>query len=109
MPFLNGPDAVKRIREICHDITTGNTNYEDIEAARCLPLDTTQLQKQMIIMPEKIKGLLKPYIIVYSGMCDENSIKTAISQGSDAYMTKPATVKQFKEQIGDKLEPLQPK
>ena len=44
-------------------------------------------------MPDKIKSLLKPYIIVYSGMCDENSIKHALNQGSDSYMTKPATVK----------------
>ena len=60
-------------------------------------------------MPEKLKSLLKPYIIVYSGMCDESSIKHAMKQGSDSYLCKPATVKQFKEKIGDKLEPLQPK
>ena len=106
MPFMNGPDAVKRIREICEQIITGKTNSEDIELSRCLPLETDLLQKQLISMLDKIKSLLKPYIIVYSGMCDENSIKTAMKQGSDAYMTKPATVKQFKEQIGDKLAPL---
>ena len=57
-------------------------------------------------MPQVIKSLMKPYIVVYSGMCDQNSINYAMKQGSDGYLCKPATVKQIKEEIGDKLEAL---
>jgi response regulator of citrate/malate metabolism len=63
----------------------------------------------MLEIPEKIKALMNPHIIVYSGMCDERSISIAMKQGSNGYICKPATVQQLKEKIGDRLEPLQRK
>ena len=45
MPFMNGPDAVKRIREICEQIVSGKSSSDDLEMARCLPLDFDRIQR----------------------------------------------------------------
>jgi DNA-binding response OmpR family regulator len=98
MPFLNGPDAVKQIRQLCHNVLSCNINQqpEDLEQGNStcsiLRIDRELLASQLERIPDKISLLMKPFIIVYSGMSDEASKKYALECGSDKYICKPATV-----------------
>ena len=64
-----------------------------------LKVNTQVLAMQLESDRERIESLLKPMIIVYSGMCDDKSVEFAMKCGSDKYMFKPSTVAQFKDAI----------
>ena len=96
MPFCNGPEAVKQIRQICAWIKDGELSELNIP-------NVELLEEQLKTMKMKIEGLLKPFIVVYSGMCDDESVKYAQACGCDKYVFKPATVVQLKDAIGPYL------
>ena len=85
MPVLDGPSAVRQIRQICQDLKNSGEQSGPGSSGQ---LRTSQ---QLSLYTRNIH--LNPFIAIVSGESEQQSIKNSLDCGANSFLQKPTPFK----------------